>query len=129
MSAGGCEHGWKPTTCPHGCNEWAPVETNEHGEIKCPMGLCDATLYLVLTYCVPLGARDSGTFGPADAVTDRWQVECVNGHVIHDGIDQIRQMNADDPEACLDETGDMMPTYDHRLTHAVVARLSHKGAL
>lgn len=94
---------------------WPDVDVDEYGQMACPVLLCDATLYLTRTYCIPLFAEQSVGHEPQDAVTDRWQVECINGHVLHDGIDQIRQMNADGAEE--DETGDSMPEYDHFLTH------------
>lgn len=101
---------------------WPDVDVDEYGQMTCPVLRCDAPLYLTRTYCIPLIAEQaaSGDHDPEAAVSDAWEVECTNGHKLHDHIDQIRQTNATGGDAegdLLDETGDSAPEYDHFLTH------------
>jgi len=100
--------------------EWPGVDVDEYGQMTCPIPRCDASLYLTRTYCIPLIAEQDLGHDPEDAISDAWEVECINGHKVHDHVDQIRQTNADggDHEGdLLDETGDSAPPYDHFLTH------------
>lgn len=102
---------------------WPTVPVDDYGQMTCPILRCGANLYLIRSYCITLVAEQDTDHEAKHAVSDHWQVECTNGHVLHDGIDQLRQMNADDPEACHDETGDSAPDYDHYLTHLRISNL------
>jgi hypothetical protein len=92
-------------------NEWPDVDVDEYGQMTCPVPLCDAQLYLIRSYSIPLVAEQDVGHEPEDAVSDSWQVECTNGHVLHDSTDQLRAT----PDA--DETADSAPEYDHMLSH------------
>jgi hypothetical protein len=61
------------------------IGTDAHGSLICPIPGCDAELYLNRTYSIPLGMPDDGdddTGSPVDAVTDGWDVGCIEGHTI-----------------------------------------------
>lgn len=93
---------------------------------RCPVHGCDADLYLIITSCIPLYTEDppwpgagSATYDAGDAVSDGWDVECVDGHKVWTHVDQIRADNAagvtDD-----DETGDSAPRFNYDLLAAHV---------
>lgn len=93
--------------------KWPDVNVDEYGQITCPVTQCGAPIYLERSYCIPLIAEQaaSGDHDPDAAITDRWQVACQDGHVLHTCRDQLRAM----PDA--DETADYAPEYDHFLLH------------
>jgi hypothetical protein len=101
-------------------DEAAPllVETDAtKPEARCPVWGCGADLFLTITSCIPLyavnppwqGAGDA-KYGPDEAVSDGWEVECTDGHKVWTHVDQIRADNAAGVTED-DETGDSAPPF------------------
>lgn len=102
--------------------------TREEPAAPCPVSGCDAALYLTITSCVPIYTQDppwpgagDATYDAQDAVSQGWQVECEDGHVVWGHADQIRADNAagrtDD-----DETADYAPTFRYAVLETTVLR-------
>lgn len=60
-------------------------DTDNNGQLTCPLPGCSAPLNLDRSYRIPLMEFDDGTDNkgdPGDAVADGWQVTCDEGHTI-----------------------------------------------
>jgi hypothetical protein len=106
----------RPTACPTQPGEvmtapWPDVDRDESGQMTCPVLICDAPLYLIRTYCIPLIAEQDTDLDTESAVSDSWEVICTNDHKLHTSVDQLRATHD------ADETADYAPEYNHMLTH------------
>lgn len=89
------------------------IRTDQDGSLLCPIPTCTATLHLLFSASCSLGVGHlwPTELSPEDADARFWSVGCTDNHVIFDHVDAIRMINARDPQAELDETGDYAPTF------------------